>query len=378
MNSVAFIDLKAQQARLRQEIDAAITGVLDHGEYILGPEVALFEQELAAFTGAHHVISCANGTDALMLVHLAEGIGPGDAVLMPAMTFAATVEPALLCGATPVYVDIGPRSFNLSPPTLEDALTRATTAGLRPRLVIPVDLFGVPADYDAIMDFAEAKGLVVVADAAQSMGAHRAGRRTGSLAHYTCTSFFPAKPLGCYGDGGSVFTDDDDAADRLRSIRVHGKGADKYDNVRVGLNSRLDTLQAAILRKKLLVLEEEIEARERVAQRYTGRLDGAAETPTIPNSTRSAWAQYTILADRRDALQAALKEKGIPTAVYYAKPLHRQPPYAHGLVPDDGLPETDRAADRVLSLPMHPYLEPEVQDRIVDAVRELTGASGAS
>ena len=373
MNAIAFIDLKAQQARLREEINAAITRVLDHGEYILGPEVALFEQELADFTGAKNVISCANGTDALMLVHLAEGIGPGDAVLAPAMTFAATVEPALLCGATPVYVDIGSRSFNMSPSALEEAVTRARAAGLRPRIVIPVDLFGVPADYDAIMDFAEAQGLVVIADAAQSMGARRAGQRTGAMAHYTCTSFFPAKPLGCYGDGGAVFTDDDEAADRLRSIRVHGKGADKYDNVRVGLNSRLDTLQAAILREKVCILDEEIEARERIAQRYTALLHDAVQTPAIPNSTRSAWAQYTIMTDHRDALQPSLKAEGIPTVAYYPKPLHRQPASAHGLIPENGLPETDCAAARVLSLPMHPYLKPEVQDRIVDAVRRLIG-----
>ena len=379
MSGIPFIDLDAQRERLREQIDAAISRVLDHGQYIMGPEVARFEQELAAFTGARHVVSCANGTDALTLVHLAEEIGPGDAVLAPAMTFAATVEPALLCGATPVYVDIEPQSFNLSPSGLEEALTRAKKAGLRPRLIIPVDLYGLPADYDAIMDFAEAHGLVVVADAAQSMGARRAGRRTGTMGHYTCTSFFPAKPLGCYGDGGAVFTHDDEAADRLRSIRVHGKGKDKYDNVRIGVNSRLDTLQAAILREKLLILEDEIEARERVAQRYTALLDGTVETPTVPNSTRSAWALYTILTDRRDALQAALEERGIPTAVYYANPLHRLPAYAHGLTPEEGLPTTDRTAARVLSLPMHPYLEDATQNRIVDAIWRFIGSdSGAS
>ena len=370
MSGIPFIDLDAQRERLREQIDAAISRVLDHGQYIMGPEVARFEQELAAFTGARHVVSCANGTDALTLVHLAEEIGSGDAVLAPAMTFAATVEPALLCGATPVYVDIEPQSFNLSPSGLEEALTRAKKAGLRPRLIIPADLYGLPADYDAIMDFAEAHGLIVVADAAQSMGARRAGRRTGTMGHYTCTSFFPAKPLGCYGDGGAVFTDNDEAADRLRSIRVHGKGKDKYDNVRIGVNSRLDTLQAAILREKLLILDDEIEARERIAQRYTELLHGAVQTPAIPNSTRSAWAHYTIMTDGRDALQNSLKAKGIPTAVYYATPLHRQPAHAHGLVPENGLPKTDQVAARVLSLPMHPYLGAPTQNRIVDAVRE--------
>ena len=371
MSSIPFIDLKAQQARLREMINDAIARVLDHGQYILGPEVGLFEQELADFTGAGHVISCANGTDALTLVHLAEEVGPGDAVLVPSMTFVATVEPTLLCGATPVYVDIDPRSFNMSPAGLEEAHARARRAGLRPRMIIPVDLYGLPADYYAIMDFAEAHGLVVVADAAQSMGARRGDQRTGTMGHYTCTSFFPAKPLGCYGDGGAVFTDDAEAVARLRSIRYHGKGADKYDNVRVGLNSRLDTLQAAILREKLRILDDEIEARERIAQRYTALLDGAVETPAVPNSTCSAWAQYTIMVDGRDELQAALKAQGIPTAVYYPNPLHRQSAYGHGLMPEEGLPATDRAPGWILSLPMHPYLEEAVQDRIVDAIREF-------
>ena len=376
MSGIPFIDLAAQQARLRAEIDAAIARVLDHGQYILGPEVREFEEELSAFTGAGHVISCANGTDALTLVHLAEEIGPGDAVLAPSMTFVATVEPTLLCGATPVYVDIEPHTFNMSPAGLEDAYSRAKKAGLRPRLIIPVDLYGLPADYDAIMEFAEAHGLVVVADAAQSMGAQRGGVRTGAMAHYTCTSFFPAKPLGCYGDGGAVLTDDAEATTRLRSIRYHGKGTDKYDNVRVGLNSRLDTLQAAILREKLRILDDEIEARERIAQRYTALLNGAVETPKKPNSTRTAWAQYTIMTERRDELQVVLKAQGIPTGIYYPNPLHRQSAYAHGLMPVQGLPATERVAARILSLPMHPYLEDKVQDAIADAVRRFA-SSGA-
>ena len=373
MSGIPFIDLKAQQARLRGQIDDAIARVLDHGRYILGPEVGQFEEELAQYTGAGHVVSCANGTDALTLVLLSEEIGPGDAVLVPSMTFVATVEPVLLRGATPVYVDIDTRSFNMSPACLEAAHARAIGAGLRPRMVIPVDLYGLPADYDAIMEFAGAHGLVVVADAAQSMGARRGDARTGTMGHYTCTSFFPAKPLGCYGDGGAVFTDDAESAERLRSIRYHGKGQDKYDNVRVGLNSRLDTIQAAILREKLRILDDEMEAREWVAQRYSALLDGAVETPTVPNSTRPAWAQYTIMTDRRDTLQAALTTQGIPTAVYYPNPLHRQSAYSHGLVPEEGLPATDGVAGRILSLPMHPYLEAGVQDRIVDAIRWLSG-----
>ena len=371
MSGIPFIDLKAQQARLRDKIDVAIARVLDHGRYILGPEVGQFEEELAQFTGAGHVVSCANGTDALTLVLLSEEIGPGDGVLVPSMTFVATVEPVLLRGATPVYVDIDPRSFTMSPACLEDAHDRAIGAGLRPRVIIPVDLYGLPADYHAIMEFAEARGQIVVADAAQSMGARRGDARTGTMGHYTCTSFFPAKPLGCYGDGGAVFADDAESAERLRSIRYHGKGHDKYDNVRVGLNSRLDTLQAAILREKLRILDDESDARERIAQRYTALLGSSVETPTVPNSTRSAWAQYTIMAHRRDTLQAALKAQGIPTAVYYPNPLHRQSAYGRGLVPDEGLPMTDEVAGRILSLPMHPYLEESVQDRIVAAIREF-------
>ena len=365
MSSIPFIDLKAQQARLRDKIDAAIARVLDHGQYILGPEVGLFEEELARFTGAGHVVSCANGTDALTLVLLSEQIGPGDAVIVPSMTFVATVEPVLLCGATPVYVDIDSRSFNMSPACLGDAHERAKRAGLRPRVIIPVDLYGLPADYDAIVAFAEAHRMIVVADAAQSMGARRGDARTGTMGHYTCTSFYPAKPLGCYGDGGAVFTEDAESAELLRSIRYHGKGHDKYDNVRVGLNSRLDTLQAAILREKLRILDEETDTRERVAQRYTALLAGAVETPAVPNSTRSAWAQYTIMTDRRDALQAAMKAHGIPTAVYYPNPLHRQSPYGHGLIPDDGLPVTEQISNKILSLPIHAYLEEEVQNRLI-------------
>ena len=374
MNGIPFIDLKAQRERLREEIDAAIARVLDHGQYILGPEVGLFEQDLATYTGAGHVVSCANGTDALTLVHMAEEVGPGDAVLAPSMTFVATVEPSLLCGAIPVYVDIDPHSFNMAPADLEEAYARAKKAGLRPRLIIPVDLYGLPADYDAIMDFANAHGLVVVADAAQSMGARRNGIPTGAMGHYTCTSFFPAKPLGCYGDGGAVLTNDSEAAERLRSFRYHGKGIDKYDNVRVGLNSRLDTLQAAILREKLRILEDEIESRERIAQRYSALLDGTVETPTIPNSTRSAWAQYTIGTDQRDAMQATLRAQGIPTAVYYPNPLHRQSAYGHGLMPDDGLPATEYATARILSLPMHPYLDEASQMRIVTSILEFIRA----
>ncbi len=369
MNGIPFVDFQAQRERLGDRIDAAMARVLDHGRFILGPEVGKFEEEFAAFTGAEHVIGCGNGTDALAMVHLAEEIGPGDAVLVPSFTFAATVEPALMLGATPVFVDIDPHSFVLEPSGLEKAFDLARSKGLKPRLVIGVDLFGVPAEYNAIMTFAEAHDLVVVADAAQSTGAVRNSVRVGTMAHYTCTSFFPTKPLACFGDGGAVLTDRADADAVLRSIRVHGKGSNKYENVRIGMNSRLDTLQAAVLREKLKILPEELEARQAAAERYSDLLGDIVETPQLPNSVQSAWAQYTIMTDRREAIQAELASQGIPTMVYYPTPMHRQPAYAHGLIPEAGLPATERAVRRVLSLPMHPYLDEATQSRITEAIR---------
>ena len=375
---LAFIDLAAQQARIRPAIDAAIARVLDHGGFIMGREVGELEKKLAAFCGARHAISCASGTDALLMILMAWGIGPGDAVICPAFTFTATPEVIALLGATPVFADVREDTFNLDPQALEAAMEAARAAGLKPRAVIAVDLFGQPADYDAIEAFASANGLMVLADAAQSFGASYKGRKVGTLGHATATSFFPAKPLGCYGDGGAIFTENDALAAALESIRVHGKGTDKYDNVRIGINGRLDTLQAAILIEKLAIFGQEIEARDVVARRYAEALGGlnSISAPAVPKGLTSVWAQYTLRvpAARRAALAKALSAKGIPTAVYYPKPLHHQTAYKQFPVPRRGLDVSERLSTEVLSLPMHPYLGEADQRRITDSVAAALGA----
>lgn len=368
---IAFIDLQAQRARIAGEIDRAIARTLESGAFILGPPVREFEQALIDFLDVKHVVGCANGTDALVLALRALEIGPGDAVFVPSFTFAATAEVVALVGATPVFIDVLPDSFNMAAKSLAAAIESvASEATLAPKAVIPVDLFGLPADYTALAPIAEAHGLAVIADAAQSCGALRGGERTGNHANLTTFSFFPAKPLGCYGDGGAVGTNDDRLADMLRSLRVHGKGADKYDNVRIGLNSRLDSIQAAILIEKLKIFPDEIEARQRVADRYGAALGNLVTVPAVDANARSVWAQYTIQLDGRDRVQAALKDKGVPSQVYYPRPLHLQPPYSGYPVAPGGLPVTEQLAGRVLSLPMHPYLDAPTQDRIVEALRD--------
>jgi dTDP-4-amino-4,6-dideoxygalactose transaminase len=303
---------------------------------------------------------------------MAWGIGPGDAVICPAFTFCATAEVVALCGATPVMADVTAETFNLDPASCGRAVATAKRLGLKPRAVIPVDLFGLPADHDAIAAFAAAHGMQVLDDAAQAFGATYRARKLGTLATATATSFFPAKPLGCYGDGGAIFTDDDALAERLRSLRVHGEGADKYDAARIGITGRLDTIQAAILLEKLKIFPEEIVARNAVARRYAGGLAGVATVPRVGNESTSVWAQYTIrlAPGRRDTLAAALKDRGIPTAIYYAKPLHRQAAYRGFPVAEGGLPASERLAEEVISLPMHAYLDQPVQDRIIAAVRQ--------
>jgi dTDP-4-amino-4,6-dideoxygalactose transaminase len=367
---IPFIDVAAQRRRLGPAIDAAIERVTTHCQFLGGPEVEQFEGDLAAFCGAGHAVSCASGTDALVLVLMAQRIGPGDAVLCPAFTFCATAEAVVLVGATPVFADVEPDTFNLDPYSLKRAVLTARARGLTPKAVIPVDLFGLPADHDAIAAVAAAEGLFVLDDAAQAFGATWNGRMLGTLAPATATSFFPAKPLGAYGDGGAVLTDDKDLADTLRSLRVHGQGTDKYDNVRIGMTSRLDTIQAAVLIEKLKIFREELAARERIAQRYTEGLRSLAMVPKVPDGATSVWAQYTIRlkAGGRDRLAGALKPQGIPTAIYYPKPLHRQEAYCRFPVVDNGIPITDRLAEEVISLPMHAYLDPVTQDRIIEAV----------
>jgi dTDP-4-amino-4,6-dideoxygalactose transaminase len=366
--SIQFIDLAAQRARIGPRIDEAIARVLAHGQYIMGPEVAEFERRMGAFCGAKHVVSCANGTDALGMVLMAWDIGPGDAVLVPAFTFVATAEVVAWVGATPVFVDVEEESFNLDPVKLEEAIAHARALGLNPRVVIPVDLFGLPADYARIEKIAEAHGLLVLADAAQSFGASRGGRAVGTFGHATATSFFPSKPLGCYGDGGAILTDDDELAARLKSIRVHGQGTHKYDNVRVGLNARLDTLQAAILIEKLAIFEDEIAARNRVAAAYAAAFGNAVAIPRVPEDAISVWAQYTLRVPDRATVQEACKAAGVPTMVYYPVPLSRQTGYRHHPVAPEGVPVSERLAGEVLSLPMHPYLDDAAMARIASTV----------
>jgi dTDP-4-amino-4,6-dideoxygalactose transaminase len=367
-----FIDLAAQRARISGKIDAAVSKVIREGKYILGPEVAEFEQKLADYVGVKHVVACANGTDALLIPLFALGVGPGDAVFCPSFTFAATAEVVALAGAEPVFVDIDPDTYNMDANQLKAAVRAVRSAGrLTPKAIIPVDLFGLSADYDAIEMIAAEEGLAVIEDAAQAIGGSRQGKMCGAFGIVASTSFYPAKPLGCYGDGGAMFTNDDQIAELLRSFAFHGKGESQYDNVRVGLNSRLDTIQAAILIEKLAILEDEMQARQRVAQRYQDGLSGVVKTAVIDNQSRSAFAQYAIESQNRDALKAFLQENGIPSVIYYVKPLHQQAAYKRYPVAPGGLPVSEGLPSRILCLPMHPYLTVEDQDRIIGAIREF-------
>jgi len=374
--AIPFIDVAAQRRRLGRAIDDAVARVLAHCQFIHGPEVRALEAELAAFCGAKHAIACSSGTDALRLVLMAWGIGPGDAVICPAFTFCATAEVVVLAGAVPIMADVDARTFNIDPASCERAVVTAKRLGLAPRVVIPVDLFGLPADHQAIAAIARANGMRVLDDAAQAFGASCNAGKLGAVADATATSFFPAKPLGCYGDGGAIFTDNDALAAGLKSLRVHGEGADKYDAAHIGLTARLDTIQAAILLEKLKIFPEEIDARNRVAERYSAGLAGVAAVPRVGSDATSVWAQYTIrlAPGRRDALAAALKARGIPTAIYYAKPLHRQSAYARFPLADGGLPVAEQLASGVISLPMHAYLDEPLQDRIIAAVRDALAA----
>jgi dTDP-4-amino-4,6-dideoxygalactose transaminase len=368
---VRFVDLAAQQARIRDRVDAAVARVFDHGQYIMGPEVAEFEAKLSAHCGAAHSVACSSGTDALAMVLMAKNVRPGQAIFCPAFTFVATAEVVAWLGAHIWFVDVDAGTFNMDPASLETAIASARAAGHAPVGVIPVDLFGVPADYDAVSKIAAREGLWVLGDGAQSYGARYHNRRVGTLAMATATSFFPAKPLGAYGDGGAVFTDDAELAETLRSILFHGKGANQYDNVRIGMTGRIDTVQAAILIEKLAIFDDEIDARNRIAARYTSLLSGHVATPVVPEGLQSVWAQYTVKlpeAADRAAIQARMKDKGVPSAVYYAKPLHRQDAYSHHGVAGGELPVTDMLSGCVLSLPMHPYLDDDTQDRVVEAL----------
>lgn len=376
---IEFIDLKAQRRRIGPAMDDAILRAVHEGHYIMGPQVQQFEAELAAFCGAKHAIGVANGTDALVLVLETLGIGPGDAVICPSFTFAATAEVVAWMGATPVFAEIDEATYNIDPKGLSAALTTAKNHELTPRALITVDLFGQTADYDPIEVFCKEHGLVLIADSAQGLGASYKGRIAGSIGDFATTSFFPAKPLGCYGDGGAIFTASDEQLALIRSLHVHGKGTDKYDNVRVGVNSRLDTVQAAVLIEKLRIFADEIVSRQIVAQRYTNALKDVVVTPYVMPGCVSTWAQYTIRVDayRRDSFQAALKAKGVPTAVYYPKPLHLQTAYKHFPVAGNGLPISERVSQEVVAVPMHPYLDEATQDYIIEAVYAALWASTA-
>src|SRR3954449_12662314 len=369
---VPFYDLGSQRRRLGTSIDEAIARVTSHCLFINGPEVTVLEKALADFCGAKHVVSCASGTDALLMVLMAMEVGPGDAVLCPSFTFCATGEAVALTGATPVFVDVDETTFNMDATALKRGIATAKKLGLKPKAAIPVDLFGQSADHDSIAAVADAEGMFVLDDAAQAFGASYKGRRLGTFGLVTATSFFPAKPLGCFGDGGAIFTDDAELAETLRSIRVHGQGSDKYDNVRLGLTGRLDTMQAAILIEKLKIFEDEIASRNQVAERYARGLGNVVTVPHLAGGCTSVFAQYTIrLPDGidRDGFAAALKAQGVPTAIYYGKSMHQQTAYKQYPIAAGGLPGCESLSQDVISLPMHPYLTEADQERIIAAVR---------
>ena len=374
---IPFIDLASQQARIRERIDHNLATVLDHGAYIMGPEVLAIEARLAQSAGTKHCISCSSGTDALILALLAQGLRPGQGVIVPSFTFAASAEVMPVLGAVPVFAEIDPQTFNLDPASLAAAMTAASAAGVEIVGIIGVGLFGQPADYTAIGAFAAANGLWVIDDAAQSFGASWDGVPVGQLADLTCTSFFPAKPLGCYGDGGAVFTDDDDKAEIMRSCRIHGMGRTRYENIRIGMTARLDTMQAAVLDAKLDIFEDELARRQQVAERYATMLGNLVETPRLAAAATSSWAQYTIKLPEgadRDHVATVMRAHDVPTAVYYPVPMHQQPPYRNFPVADGGLDVTSDLCARVLALPMHPYLEASVQEQIAAALATALGA----
>jgi UDP-2-acetamido-2-deoxy-ribo-hexuluronate aminotransferase len=370
-----FIDLKAQQQRIRDKIDNRIQTVLNHGKYIMGPEVQELEKRLAEYVGVEHGVSCSSGTDALLLALMANDVGKGDAIYTSPFTFIATGEVISILGATPVFVDIDPKTFNIDPEKLKETI-KNTNSELKPKGVIPVDLFGLPADYKSIMKIAKDNDLFVIGDSAQSFGSEIQGEKACSLSDISCTSFFPAKPLGCYGDGGMCFTDNDELAEILTSLRVHGKGTHKYDNVRIGVNGRLDTIQAAVLLAKFDIFPDEVELRQNVANRYSELLTinqtSDISAPQVPDDFKSVWAQYTVLAENdqhRLHLQEQLKDNGIPTAIYYPKPLHLQSAFNKLGYTEGSFPISEEYSNRVLSLPMHPYLTEDEQLKIVEAMR---------
>lgn len=368
---IPFVDLMAQRNRLGNQLDETILNVVNSGRYVMGPEISELEQKLADFTGAKHVIACGSGTDALMMPLMAWGIGPGDAVFVPAFTFIATAEVVALVGATPIFCDVLQDSFNLDPESIVQGIKKARELGLTPKAIIPVDLFGLPADFDSIAPIASAHNLLVLDDLCQGFGGCYKERKLGSIGNAGATSFFPAKPLGCYGDGGATFTNDDELYSKLLSIRVHGQGDNRYHNVRLGLNARMDTIQAAILLRKLEIFPDELKKRNDVATNYSNELRDVVTVPHVPEGYQSAWAQYTLRLQGvdRQKFAAILSEQGVPTAIYYPIPLHKQPGYINYPTASDALPVSEKICDDVISLPMHPYLTNTQQEQIISAVK---------
>jgi len=375
--SIPFIDLAQQQALIRPQLDAALAAVLDHGQYIMGPEVHQLEADLAAFCGAKHAVSCSSGTDALMLALMAMDLKPGQGVIVPSFTFAASAEVMPCLGAIPVFAEIDPVTFNLDADRLGDAKAAAEAKGINVVGIISVGLFGQPADYDAIKAFADSHGLWLIDDAAQSFGASWQGKAVGHLGAITATSFFPAKPLGCYGDGGAIFTDRDDFAEIMTSARIHGMGRMRYTHDRIGMTARLDSMQAAVLIEKLRLFAGELTARQGVADRYAEGLKDVVTVPQLAAGATSSWAQYVITLPQganRQAIQERLNQHGVPTAIYYPMGMHQQTPYAHYPVAEGGLPITEDLCHRVLALPMHPYLETDTQSYIIEKVIEAVSS----
>ncbi|MFC1585846.1 DegT/DnrJ/EryC1/StrS family aminotransferase [Fibrobacterota bacterium] len=372
-----FIGLKSQYEGLKSGIQERINTVLEHQRFIMGPEVEELERQLAAFAGTRYCVSCASGTDALLMALMSKDVGPGDAIFTTSFSFIATAEVISFLGATPVFVDIDVRTFTMDTEKLKEAVetvkaggkpSPGSPAGLKPTGIIPVDLFGLPADYEILEPYAKEEGLFILEDAAQGFGSSINGKKAGSFGDVAATSFFPVKPLGCYGDGGAVFTYDDDTAATIQSIRTHGKGSEKYDNVRIGINGRLDTLQAAILLSKLEVFAEEFQTRQDMAARYSEGLKDLVTVPHVPEGYKSAWAQYSVLSPLRGEIMSGLKERGVPTAVYYPKPLHQQTAFAELRYEEGHLPVSEKVSKEIFSLPMHPYLRERDQNEIIDVI----------
>jgi UDP-2-acetamido-2-deoxy-ribo-hexuluronate aminotransferase len=375
-----FIDLKKQYEHIKPSVQKRISNVIERTNFIMGPEVAELETKLATYTGMPYCVSCSSGTDALLLPLMALGVGPGDAVFTTTFTFIATAEVISLLGATPVFVDIDPNTYNIDPKKLRKEIlkikngvqiTSSFQKNLKPKAIIPVDLFGLCADYDAISDIAKEFSLFILEDAAQSFGATYKNKKACCFGDIAATSFFPAKPLGCYGDGGAIFTKSKETFDILKSLRVHGQGSNKYENVRIGINGRLDTIQAAVLLAKMEIFEQEIQKRQVVAERYSRGLAIKYTVPSIPSNSRSAWAQYSLLTDNRDEKIASLKKQAIPTAVYYPKPLHLQKAFANLGYEPGHCPAAERIAGSIFSIPMHPYLEEQDQDHVIKALLNI-------